>query len=136
MISVGSNGFPFFSTIFVNSVRRFLNSLSSDLSLLTNWTIELSISFNFFNVLLSTVNWPSPMILTIFVLLIGSAIAATFFGLVALLPPLVVVFVFFERTAFPLISVFKVLLLFLFLFGFCIFFPLIADLFLLTLAIF
>src|SRR5437868_14553306 len=99
MISLESSCFPFCSTIFVSSNSRLLNSISSDLSLLTSSTRELSISFSFSRVLLSIVNCPCPIILTILVLLTGFATTVVF--------PLFVLdtFDFFDEPALLLLKI-------------------------------
>src|SRR5215210_2746069 len=72
IISCGSRGLAFSTTIWLSSINFFLNSVSSDLSTLTSSTIALSMSLSFLSVLLSTVNCPWPIMRTI--LLLGDAV--------------------------------------------------------------
>src|SRR5215216_1718712 len=98
IISCGSRGLPFSTTKLLSSVSFFLNSVSSDLSVLTSSTIALSVSLSFLSVLPSTVNCPRPIMRTI--LLLG-AMALLFLALaiaVFLLRVLIVAFLLLDTT--------------------------------------
>src|SRR6185503_5758528 len=85
MIAFGSSGLLFLTTISESSANFLRNSESSDRSWLTSSTIELSSSLSFFRVLPSTVNWPWPIIRTIF-LTDADALFALAAGLFSIVP--------------------------------------------------